>query len=174
MYKDYQTKFSAQGASLSTKETVKVKEESKVQTKEQTFSNKKALVYGMAIINRNNKFGVVSFSGSTIIGTKYDKINFVEERKEFIVTSDKKVGLLSEKGETEIELNYDTLELLDGVDDYYLVSQNSRYGILKSSAEIVLPVEFEKINYKIINNKKMYYVQKDGEIMTMEDYLSQS
>jgi len=161
------------GYALSTTETVTEGREERTIQKEQSFNNQKALAYGMAIVNKNNKFGVISISGETIIGTKYDKIDFVEERQEFIATSVEKLGLLSNKGKTQINLDYDSLELLDGMDDYYLVEQNSKYGIVRSDEETVVPIELDSIYYRIVNDKKIYYLQSGGTVQTLEDYLEE-
>lgn len=161
------------GYTLSTTETIIDGREEKEIQQEQSFNNKKALAYGMAVVNKNNKFGVIASSGETIIGTKYDKIEFVEERKEFIVTSDEKLGLLSNKGKTQINLDYDSLELLDGMEDYYLVEQNSKYGIVRADEETVVPIELDSIYYRIVNNKKIYYLQSGETIQTLEDYLEE-
>ena len=175
LYDYYENKFKeSNGYTLSTMETVETEREVKQVQTEQKFRNKKALVYGMAVVNKNNKFGVISTSENSIIGTKYDNIDFVEERQEFIVTSGKKVGLLSNKGETKIDLDYDSLELLDGRDDYYLASQDSKFGIIKSDEDIVVPIEFDRIFYRIVNNKKIYYLQSGNQLKTMDDYFEET
>ena len=161
------------GYTLSTTETVIDGREEKQVQKIQSFTNQKALAYGMAVVNKNNKFGVISTSGETIIGTKYDNINFVEERQEFIVTSDEKLGLLSSTGQTQINLEYDSLKLLDGMDDYYLVKQNSKYGIVRADEETVVPIELDDISYNIVNNKKIYYLRSGEKVLTLEDYLEE-
>ncbi len=148
-------------------------EEGKEVETAQSFNNQKTLAYEMAIVNRNNRFGVISTSGEVIIGNKYDGIEYIEGRQEFIVLSGGKYGVLSYTGETVINLEYDSIELLDGRDNYYLAEQNDKYGIIKSGEEIVVPIEFDKISYNIVNNKKMYYLQLGESIMTLEDYLEQ-
>ena len=171
LYKFYEENFKkSYGYTLSS--TVKDEDGKEVKT-DQSFNNQKTLAYEMAIVNRNNHFGVISTSGEVIIGNKYDGIEYVEGRQEFIVLSGKKYGVLSYTGETVINLEYDSIALLDGRDNYYLVEQNDKYGIIKSGEEIVVPIEFDKISYNIVNNKKMYYLQSGESIMTLEDYLEQ-
>ena len=172
LYDSYKNNW--KGYTLSTTETIIENREEKQVQREQSYNNKKSLAYGLAIVNKNQKFGVLSLSGDTIIGTKYDSIDFVEERQEFIVTSKGKQGVLSKNGNIQIDLNYDSIKLLDGQANYYLVSQNSKFGILKSGEEIVVPIEFGKIYYEIVNNKKIYYLQSNGNILTLEDYLTQT
>ena len=175
LYGTYEEYYNKQGYSLSYTTIQKTEREEEEEVKvEQSFQNQKALVYNMAVINRNNKFGVVNTSNnSIIIGTKYDKIEYLEERQEFIVESDKKIGVLSNKGETIINIEYDGIALLDAKDNYYLVSKNSKYGIIKSDEETVVPIGFDRIYYRLINNKKSYYLQVGNNIITLEDYLSQ-
>ena len=172
LYQKYENNYKKAGYSLSTIQEETSERETKEVQKDQSFRNQKALVYNMAIVNRNKKFGVINTTkGTTLIGTKYDNIDYVEERQEFIVTSGGKQGILSNTGETQIDIDYDSIELLDGKSNYYLVGKNSKYGIMKSGEEIVVPIEFSKISYKLIKDKKVYSLQKENEIITLEDYL---
>ena len=111
------------------------------------FNNKKAARYGLIVIqNADGHYGVCDSEGNEIIGTKYTSISFKEDSKEFTVTTDeRKMGILASDGTTKIEPNYDEIKQISRELNYYLVNNNSRYGIINQNGNIVIYLEYDKI-----------------------------
>ena len=111
------------------------------------FNNQKALRYDLVVVkNTDEHYGVYNSKGQEIIGTKYTSIKFKEDSKEFTVTTDEgKMGILSIDGTTKIEPNYDEIKQISKDLNYYLVSNNKKYGIINQNGNIVVYLEYSQI-----------------------------
>lgn len=113
------------------------------------FENQKALIYGMMVASKKSTglYGVIdTTTGDEIIGPRYNKIQFVESSKEFIITNaDNKVGIAYSTGETKINVAYDDIKMIDSKLGYYLVESNSKFGIVDSSEKLIIHIEYDKI-----------------------------
>ena len=111
------------------------------------FNNKKALRYGLVVVQNSDKhYGVYNSKGQEIIGTKYTNISFKEDSQEFTVKTDEgKMGILSADGITKIEPNYDEIKQISKELNYYLVSNNKKYGIINQNGNIVVYLEYTQI-----------------------------
>ncbi len=113
------------------------------------FNNQKALIYGMLVASKETtgKFGVVNtFTNKEVISPKYNKIEFIESSREFIITnSSEKVGIAYSTGETKINVLYDEIKSFDSKLGYYLVKSNSKYGVINSQEELVIHIEYDTI-----------------------------
>lgn len=143
------------------------------------FSAQKAILQGLIVVTQQNentkKYGVIDLKANDIIGTKYDKITFLESTKEFLVTNNNKVGILSNKGEVKISLDNDTLELLDNDLRLYLATTNGKKGVLDEYGKVIIYKEYDEIGIDTtlfpsndIENKYLLFdnaipVKKDGK-----------
>lgn len=126
------------------------------------FNNQKALLYNMLVVqnadntdldwNGNQKdpdklrFGVVKLNGEEIIGEKYTKIEFVENTREFIVTTEeKKVGIITETGVTKVTPQFDALKQIDKDLNLYLATNGTKKGIIDRYGKTLLYIEFDEI-----------------------------
>ncbi|MCI9365923.1 MAG: hypothetical protein HFJ54_05060 [Clostridia bacterium] len=112
------------------------------------FANQKALIYGMIVASKQStgKYGVLSIDGNEIISPRYNKIEFIENSGEFIITnSSNKVGIAYSSGDTKISVSYDDIKVMDHTLGYYLVKSNSKYGVVDSSESLVVHIEYDKI-----------------------------
>ena len=111
------------------------------------FNNKKALRYGLVVVkSADEHYGVYNSKGQEIIGTKYSSISFKEDSQEFTVKTDEgKMGILSADGITKIEPNYDEIKQISKELNYYLVSNNKKYGIINQNGNIVVYLEYNQI-----------------------------
>ncbi len=112
------------------------------------FNNQKALIYGMMIAQKgeNEKYGVINISGNEIISPRYNKIEFLESSKEFIITnSSEKVGIAFNTGKNKINVAYDEIKLIDSSLGLYLVKSGNKYGVIDSSERFIVHAEHDKI-----------------------------
>ena len=110
------------------------------------FITRKTLVYDMLVVQRDKKYGVVSTKDfSSIIGTKYDSMIYIENTQEFIVTSEQKTGTLDISGETNIGLRYDEVGLIDGQAGLYYVKNDNLYGVLNRKGRVIVYIEYDDI-----------------------------
>lgn len=136
------------------------------------FNNQKALIYGMLVASKSStgKFGVVNVkTNEEIIGPRYNKIEFLEGPKEFIITnSSDKVGITYSTGETKISVKYDDIKVFNSNLGYYLVQSNEKYGVINSKEELVVHIEYDVIGINsedfITDSAKSQYMLYDNLI----------
>ena len=100
-----------------------------------SFSNKKALKYGLILVqNSSGLYGVDRDTGKSEIGTKYQEIRFMESTQDFIVTTpEKKQGIMSTTGGVSIEPQYDEIKQLDIDYNLYIIKIGEKYGVINRS-----------------------------------------
>lgn len=136
------------------------------------FNNQKALIYGMLVASKSStgKFGVVNVNtNEEIIGPRYNKIEFLEGPKEFIITnSSDKVGITYSTGETKISVKYDDIKVFNSSLGYYLVESNEKYGVINSKEELVVHIEYDMIGINsedfVTDSAKSQYMLYDNLI----------
>ncbi len=110
------------------------------------FITQKTLVKEMLVVNKDGKYGVVSTKTfGNIIGTKYDKIVYLENTGEFIVTNEGKTGTLSLNGDIRIGLRYDEIGLINGKHSIYYAKDKNLYGVLNQNGRILAYVQYDAI-----------------------------
>lgn len=111
------------------------------------FNNKKAILYNLFVVKKdNNLYGVVNSKNEEIISSKYSKMVFNENAREFYVTNTiNKKGIVTEDGTTKINLLYDEISMIDKNNGLYVVKNNNRYGVLGNTGNIVIHLEYEQI-----------------------------
>lgn len=110
------------------------------------FITQKALTKNLLVVKKDQKYGVLSAKDfSTVIGNKYDKITFLENTQEFIVTNDEKTGVLSANGNVKIGLRYDEVGLIDGSEGLYYAKNDDLYGVLNKNGKVLVYVAYDTI-----------------------------
>lgn len=128
------------------------------------FVTQKAVVYDMLVVKKEESYGVVSTQDfSRIIGTRYEKMVFIESTQEFVVTSGGKTGLLSKDGESKIGLRYDEIGLIDTRQRLYYAKNDNLMGVLNGNGRVIVYLEynalgFNRENFPYENVKNNMYV----------------
>lgn len=113
------------------------------------FVNKKAILYEMIVIEKDGKYGVIDTKNNTLIGTKYEKIQFIENTEEFLATALGKIGLITKEGTTNIPLEYEEIKLLDKESRLYYVKKSDKFkGVTNRKGNMVIYVEYDEIGIK--------------------------
>lgn len=120
---------------------------------DENFINKKAILYGMLVVNSNikgqTKYGVISLDGEkTYLDIKYNDMKFIENLQEFIVKGETKYGVMAKNGAQKIKIDYDEIKLFDNINNLYYVQKNGKKGILDVDGEALgqnLYVEYDEI-----------------------------
>lgn len=115
-----------------------------------SFSNKKALKYGLILIqNSSGLYGVQKTdTGASALGTKYKELRFMESTQDFIVTTpENKQGIISTKGGVDIEPQYDEIKQLDIDYNLYIIKIGEKYGVINRSkgARYVIYPQYDAI-----------------------------
>lgn len=140
------------------------------------YENLRGLLYGYAIVGNGTTaedgseekpstlFGVINLQdGKETISVKYSDIKFIQNSKEFYVTTStgsedskdgiKKMGILSADGGTILQPKYEEISILDAENQLYLVKQDDKYGVINRTGEEVVYVEYDEIGYDITDFK---------------------
>ncbi len=123
------------------------------------YENVRALVYGLVVVGKDQKYGVINSKGEEVISVKYDEVEFIQNVKEFFVYANNNIGLLSSDGKTIIKpTEYDSISVYNAEKQLYLVEKNGKYGVLNRKGEVVIHAEYSQIgladtNGKIENNE---------------------
>lgn len=126
----------------------------------QSFENKKALLYGYLIVNKENGLYKIIDNKNTkeIVPDKYTSIEFSESTQEFLVTNSLgQVGIINLDGTTKIEPIYNSISILDKQSDLYLIQKNNKFGVIKSGNVIVITPEYDTIGLNNLNSTSIAY-----------------
>lgn len=126
----------------------KVKEWGYTSIAEQSFENKKAILYGYLIVQKEGGlYKIIDIDNTKeIVSDKYNEIEFVENTQEFFVTNSLgQVGIINLDGTTKIEPIYNSISVLDKQSDLYLIQKSNKYGVVKSGNITIVFPEYDSI-----------------------------
>lgn len=139
------------------------------------FVNQKAILNGLLVVVKDREYyGVISTTGETVIGTKYKKIEYMENTEEFLILTNNKYGILTKTATTKVEPTYDQIKVINSENGLYLAKSNDKYGILKKDGSALLYMEYEQIGVKDVDtfpndNIKNPYILFDNVIPAYKD-----
>ena len=138
------------------------------------FENEKAVAKNMLVVTDEKHYGVINPSdGTEILECKYDDIRYQEATGDFIVCSDDKYGIIGIDKKTKVTISYDSIELMDYDAGLYLVSKNSRYGVIDLKGNNIIYAENEQIGVDISrfedNDLKTGYILVNNLIPVMKN-----
>lgn len=115
------------------------------------YENLTAIMDNMLVVGKgtgkDKVYGVISLEdGHEIISLKYQKIVYMQNTKEFLVTAEDSVGIIDSEGKTIIKpTSYDSISRLDEPNKLYLVQKDDKYGVLNGSGEVIVYPEYDSI-----------------------------
>ena len=111
-------------------------------------SNYNALAYGLLLVNKNNRYGIVDLDFKEKVGTKYNSIKFNESSKVFIVSSGNRYGIIDEEGNIKVNLIYDEISVINYAPLLYKVKNDNKYGIMNAEGKIITNTFYDGIGYE--------------------------
>lgn len=123
-----------------------------------SYENLTAMIDNMLVVGDGTNFGVVSLtSGQEIISLKYQKMVYMQNTQEFLVTAENSVGIVAKDGTTIIKpTEYDNIAVLDELNKLYLVEKDGKYGVLNEAGETIVYAEYDSIG---IENKEEFQAE---------------
>lgn len=118
---------------------------------EQSFDNKKSLLYGALIVKKDGGLYQIIDSNNTkeIVPAKYASIDFMESTQEFLVKNNSnQVGIIDINGTIKLDLNYEEITVLDKKSDLYLIKQTGKYGVATENDSFIIFPEYDSIGFK--------------------------
>ena len=114
-------------------------------------------------VKKDNKYGLIDFTGKTILACEYDNIEVLKGiENSIIIEKDGKVGLCDNKS---IIITPEYKEIKGINDDYkngyIVVNEEGKYGIIDFNKTIILETKYDEI--KQICSNGMYVVKENGK-----------
>lgn len=123
------------------------------------FSDKKAIIEGMLIIEENRQYGVINvINKKYILETKYEAISYLPATTDFLVKSNGQYGIVTKEADIKVKTVYDEIKTMDAQKGLYLVKQNNAYGVINTNGDVIIEPEYKQIGIDIGK-----YVQKGVE-----------
>ena len=125
---------------------------------------------------KDNKWGIIDYSGNVILPTEYDKATIMGFNEGFNITKDGKSGIADNKGNITIPPIYDEIRTFAFKhDNLYIVTQNNKTGVIDKQNNSVIPVEYDRLfdreDYIIVKQNDKYGVYSaDGVIVASPQY----
>ena len=140
------------------------------------------------IVSDNNKYGVISIEGDSIIDLKFQDIEIINYSPLiYKVKFENKYAILNKDGKALTKVEYEgfgsngntdeeRVVVIKNIDnskrDGIVAYKNGRYGLINiENGEIILDFTAEKIYCKLEDNDKIYYVQSNNSQIKLEEYL---
>ena len=118
------------------------------------FTDQKAILQNMIIVEQNKKYGVLDIkTGKPVLEAKYETVSYLPTTNEFLVKSNGKYGVVSKDATIIVKIAYDQIKSMDNQQGLYLVKQNGSYGVIDINGNIIINAEYKQIG---INNIKRY------------------
>ena len=119
-------------------------------------------------IDTNDKYGVISKDGNTIIENKYNYIQYLFDNY-FIVGGDSgKSGIINDKGEELLPINYEVIQKLDNSDIIQALTGNTLELYNKQIGKIISmengKLEINNNYIKVYSTTQTEYVGLDGSL----------
>lgn len=114
------------------------------------IKNQRLLYDNCIPVKQGQKWGFYNKRGELIVPVEYDNIGFV-------------VSTSNEKSMNNVVI----IEDIDGI----VVGKEKKYGVVNSTGEIIIPCEFDRIYSVTSGGEDIYYLEKDGQTIYLDDYI---
>ena len=114
------------------------------------IKNQRLLYDNCIPVKQGQKWGFYNKHGELIVPIEYDNIGFV-------------VSTSNEKSMNNVVI----IEDIDGI----VVGKEKKYGVVNSTGEIIIPCEFDRIYSVTSGGEDIYYLEKDGQTIYLDDYI---
>ena len=102
---------------------------------------------GIALVELDNKYGVINREGKEITGIKYDEV-LVFNTGLIKVKLNNKYGVINREGKEIIEIKYDGVLLYSNSIGLIKVELNKKYGIINREGKEIAPIKYDVIDFK--------------------------
>ena len=101
---------------------------------------------GFIVKSEDGKYGIVGYSNQSILEAKYDGIEKVYGNDMYVVKQADKQILVKKDGTEVLNTGFDEIkEILKNADNGIIYTQNGKYGIMKTTGEIIIAPEYEEL-----------------------------
>jgi len=122
----------------------------KIEKYDVEFTDQKAVLESMMIVEENKKFGVIDVEKlQYILEPKYDEVRYLSATSDFLVKSNNQYGVVAKDNITKINTVYDEIKTMDSKIGLYLVKKNNAYGVVNTDGQVVIKLDYKQIGVDI-------------------------
>ena len=114
---------------------------------------------GYITVNSENKYGIISFSGETILENNYEKIENIYGEKYFVIKENGKQILIDKQGNKILSDGFEEIKQITNSGIIY--KKQNKYGLMDFDGNVKIAPEYEDL--KEINTD-IYSAKKDGKM----------
>ena len=111
---------------------------------------------GYAIFPKEDKLGITDENGKVIIKPIYTQIEIIDRNIFLVTTEDGSSYFIDEKDKKISKGDYYDIKQL--TDKFYLASKNGKTGLIDTTGEVIIPIEYSFI--EVINENKIFIATK--------------
>ena len=119
----------------------------------ESFNDSKTCLKNLIIvIDAKGKYGLYNLEkGEVVLETKYDKISYIPDSNEFLISSNGKIGIKEADGKDKMKIQYQEINLISQSTKLYVVKKDDRYGVVDAAEDTVIPIFFDEIGINVKN-----------------------
>ncbi len=134
---------------------------------------------GFIVKGEDEKYGIVNYSNQIILEPKYDQVLKIYGNDTYVVKQANKQILVKKDGTELLSAGFDEIKaILKSANDEIIYTQNGKYGIMKTTGEVIIAPEYEELKeakseiFIAKQNGKYGIIDKQKAIKLEPQYLS--
>lgn len=135
---------------------------------------------GVLRVKKDNKYGLIDYSGNLILPIEYESIQALQGvENSIIIKKDEKVGLCDNKGNVIINAEYKEIKPIgnDYKNGYIVVNTDNQYGVIDFNNVTIFEPKYEEVKtitsngiYIVKEDSKLQVVNKQGEVLLSDKF----
>lgn len=111
---------------------------------------------------KNDRYGLINIKQEEIIPFQYNYLDYINDNFIIAVNEDGKYGIININNDVLLAFEYDHISNVYKTNDYFKIHKYNQVGLVATSdAEIVIPLEYDGIEY---SGNKLAVALKDGQM----------
>ena len=116
---------------------------------------------GFIVKNDNGKYGIVDYSNTQVLESKYDSIEKVHGNDMYVVTVNGKQKIVNKQGSDVLTSGFDSIkQILSSQENAVIFVQNNKYGIMDVTGKALIEAQYDKLEETKVGT---FIAVKDGK-----------
>ena len=116
---------------------------------------------GFIVKTDNGKYGIVDYSNTLILETKYDSVEKVYGNDMYVVTENGKQKLVNKSGNDVLTEGFDSIkQILANQENAVIFTKSGKYGVIKTTGEILIDPQYDNLEETKVGT---FIASKDGK-----------
>ena len=116
---------------------------------------------GFIVKNDSGKYGIVDYSNTQVLESKYDSIEKVYGNDMYVVTVNGKQKIVNKQGNDVLTSGFDSIkQILSSQENAVIFVQNNKYGIMDVTGKVIIEAQYDKLEETKVGT---FIAVKDGK-----------